>query len=92
MFDAVHCWLPSNSAATRHQLCQWSALPARLQVCCADRYCMSNTDKVANTLCKQLGLPTPGRLVGTDAYGPGTGPVHMDRIVCPNSQDAGLDG
>jgi len=40
---------------------------------------------VADTLCRQLGQPTPGRLVDTSAYGPGAGPVLLNYVSCPNN-------
>lgn len=46
---------------------------------------------VADTLCKQLNLPLPGRLVDTAAFGPGTGPVLLDRISCP-TVGSSIDG
>ncbi|PRW61301.1 deleted in malignant brain tumors 1 -like [Chlorella sorokiniana] len=54
-------------------------------VCCGSRDCYGSMQSVADTLCKQLGKPTPGRLVDTPAFGPGTGPVLLDFISCPTS-------
>lgn len=52
------------------------------QVCCNSSSCFGDDDTVASTLCKQLNLALPGRLVDAAAFGPGSGPVLLDRARC----------
>lgn len=40
---------------------------------------------MCNVICRQLGLPAPGRWVGSGAFGAGSGQVLLDDISCPDS-------
>lgn len=51
-----------------------------VQMCARD--VASFGSETAKVLCRQLGLPLPGRLVGPDAFGPGSGPVLLDSMQC----------
>lgn len=55
-----------------------------MQFCCNNaQYCSyDDIDRVASVLCNQLGLGTRGRLVDASVFGPGTGPVFLDRLTC----------
>ena len=56
-----------------------------LQMCARDQSAFDYN--VAKTLCRQLRLPLPGRLVGVGAFGAGAGPVLIDSLGCWNSEE-----
>lgn len=39
-------------------------------------------DELAHTVCRQLGLPQPARLIANAIFGRGSGPVWSDGITC----------
>ena len=45
------------------------------------------TDREADAVCRQLGLPTPGRAVGAATWGPSAGPVHPVAVYCKAFQN-----
>lgn len=41
---------------------------------------------LADVVCKQLGLPLPGRTVGGSYWGAGTGPTWLDGVTCNGNE------
>lgn len=50
---------------------------------CTDGVTRVRHEELGDAVCRQLGLPLPARVLGSAAYGAGTGPVWSDYIDCP---------
>ncbi len=38
-------------------------------------------------VCRQLGFPGTGAAVSRAHFGPGTGPIHLDNVLCTGDED-----
>ena len=50
---------------------------------CSERF----DDIAATVVCRQLGLPTPGRALGPGYFGSGTGRVWLTGVACSGDED-----
>ena len=57
-------------------------LPAHLPQICDDEF----DDNAATVACREMRLPTPGRAIGSALFGPGTGPIWLDSVVCTGAE------
>lgn len=58
---------------------------------CTDGITLVRHDELAQTVCRQLGLPQPARLIGDAVYGRSPGPVWNDYIECGDGGDRTIE-
>ncbi len=72
---AMHAPIQSNRTPT-------CTLPPCLQTCNTETNGYPFQDRSATVACRQMGQPTPGRVIPSTGLGPGSGPIFMSTMWC----------